>query len=51
MAVVREDLVDTMNAWVVKAVNSPLRANYSSVADKPVVVFFRKKRPVLYEGT
>ena len=49
LALVREDLVDSLNAWVVKAVESKLKERFSP--DKgPLVVFFRKQVPVLYQG-
>ncbi len=49
MAGVREDLVDSINAWVVKAVDSPLRVKFST-RSAPTIVFFRKQNPVLYDG-
>lgn len=51
LASVREDLVDSLNAWVVKAVGSGLRERYDGgAAGEPSVVFFRKSVPVLYDG-
>nr|CAG4637112.1 EOG090X0856 [Ceriodaphnia reticulata]SVE73008.1 EOG090X0856 [Ceriodaphnia reticulata] len=49
---IREDLVDSLNAWVVKAVSSPLVANFTSGKDsgKPLVVYFRHSVPMLYDG-
>nr|CAG4646353.1 EOG090X0856 [Macrothrix elegans] len=49
---IREDLVDSLNAWVVKAVNSPLVYNFTSgkQVEKPLVVYFRHTVPMLYEG-
>ena len=49
LASVREDLVETINAWVVKAVNSKLKDLYNP-QQEPQVVFFRKTNPVLYTG-
>jgi hypothetical protein len=45
----REDLVDTLNAWVVKAVSSQLVRLYSPNKE-PALVFFRHGIPLLYEG-
>lgn len=45
----REDLVDTLNAWVVKAVNSQLVRLYNPNKE-PALVFFRHGIPLLYEG-
>lgn len=45
----REDLVDSINAWVVKAVNSPMVRLYSPTKE-PALVFFRNGNPLLYEG-
>lgn len=50
LALVREDLVDSINAWVVKAVDSALQTDYVKDKDKPAVVFFRGGVPVLYDG-
>ena len=50
LAAIREDLVDSINAWVVKAADdSPLKADFHPV-DKPAIVFFRDQVPVLYNG-
>lgn len=45
----REDLVDTLNAWVVKAVSSQLVRLYNPNKE-PALVFFRHGVPLLYEG-
>lgn len=45
----REDLVETLNAWVVKVVNSQLTRLYSPKKE-PVLIFFRLGIPLLYEG-
>lgn len=45
----REDLVDTLNAWVVKAVQSPMVRLYSPMRE-PALVFFRHGIPLLYDG-
>ena len=50
LAGVREDLVETINAWVVKAVKSKLKDNFNPGQAEPQVVFFRKTVPVLYTG-
>nr|CAG4649435.1 EOG090X0856 [Scapholeberis mucronata]SVE93690.1 EOG090X0856 [Scapholeberis mucronata] len=49
---IREDLVDTLNAWVVKSVGSPLASNFTTGKDstKPLVVYFRHSVPMLYDG-
>lgn len=47
---IREDLVDSLNAWVVKAVNSQLVRIYSP-SKEPALVFFRHGIPLLYDGT
>lgn len=44
----REELVDNVNAWVVKAVNSPLYRLYS--LSEPCILFFRMGVPLLYHG-
>ncbi|XP_008483107.1 uncharacterized protein LOC103519797 [Diaphorina citri] len=44
----REELVDNLNAWVVKAVNSPLYRLYST--SEPCILFFRMGVPLLYDG-
>jgi hypothetical protein len=49
LATVREDLVEGINAWVVKAINSPMKNLYNP-GPEPVVVFFRQMAPVLYDG-
>jgi len=49
LAAIREDLVDSINAWVVKSVNSPLRQLFSPDPE-PTIVFFRNQIPVLYDG-
>jgi hypothetical protein len=46
---IREDLVDSLNAWVVKAVNSQLVRLYSP-SKEPALVFFRHGVPLLYDG-
>lgn len=46
---IREDLVDSLNAWVVKAVNSQLVRIYNP-AKEPSLVFFRHGVPLLYDG-
>nr|CAD7438301.1 unnamed protein product [Timema bartmani] len=45
----REDLVDSLNAWVVKAVNSQLVRLYNPTKE-PALVFFRHGIPLLYDG-
>ena len=50
LAGAREDLVETINAWVVKAINSKLKDMFNPGQAEPQVVFFRKSIPVLYEG-
>lgn len=51
LGAVREDLVDSLNAWVVKATNNEeLRKFYSPDKAAPSVVFFRKRKPVVYDG-
>nr|CAG4647153.1 EOG090X0856 [Megafenestra aurita]SVE92462.1 EOG090X0856 [Megafenestra aurita] len=49
---IREDLVDSLNAWVVKVVSSPLVSNFTTSSDsgKPLVVYFRHSVPMLYDG-
>ena len=43
LGAVREDLVDSLNAWVVKATKSEtLRKFYNPDKPAPTVVFFRK---------
>ena len=44
LGAVREDLVDSLNAWVVKATKSEnLRKFFNPDKQAPTVVFFRKK--------
>lgn len=45
----REDLVDSLNAWVVKTINSPLVRLYNPTKE-PALVFFRHGVPLLYDG-
>lgn len=45
----REDLVDSLSAWVVKATNSQLLHLFSPEKE-PVLVFFRHGNPLLYTG-
>lgn len=49
LANLREDIVDTLNAWVVKAVGSQLVRLYSPT-NEPALVFFRHGVPLLYDG-
>lgn len=49
LAAVREDLVETINAWVVKVIDSQMKSNYAPDSE-PQIVFFRKASPVLYTG-
>ncbi|XP_014234790.1 uncharacterized protein LOC106657677 [Trichogramma pretiosum] len=46
---IREDLVDSMSAWVVKVVNSQMLRLYAP-GKEPAVVFFRQGIPLLYDG-
>lgn len=46
---IREDLVDSLNAWVVKCENSQLVRIYSPSLE-PALVFFRHGVPLLYHG-
>lgn len=46
---VREDLVETLNAWVVKTVNSQMVKLYNPTKE-PALVFFRHGVPLLYDG-
>ena len=46
---IREDLVDSLNAWVVKSIQSQLVRIYSP-SKEPAVVFFRHGVPLLYDG-
>lgn len=45
----REDLVDSLSAWVVKAIDSQLLRLYSPDKE-PALVFFRHGMPLLYDG-
>jgi len=45
----REDLVDTLGAWVVKITDSQMTRLYSPTKE-PVLVFFRHGVPLLYDG-
>lgn len=47
---IREDIVESMNAWVVKNVDSSLIKLYSPNDKPPVVVFFRHGIPLLFHG-
>lgn len=49
LTVLREDLVDALNAWVVKAVSSSMVKLYNP-AKEPALVFFRHGVPLLYDG-
>lgn len=46
---IREDLVDSLNCWVVKAENSYLVKLYNP-SKEPSLVFFRHGVPLLYDG-
>ncbi|XP_073972459.1 protein disulfide-isomerase A4 [Rhodnius prolixus] len=46
---VREDLVETLNAWVVKTISSQMVKLYNP-AKEPTLVFFRHGVPLLYDG-
>lgn len=46
----REDLVNSLSAWVVKAVDSHLLRLYSHEKE-PQLVYFRNGMPLLYDGT
>jgi len=50
LAGVREDLVETINAWVVKAIDSKVIDLINPKAKLPQVVFFRRTIPVIYDG-
>jgi hypothetical protein len=51
LTAVREDLVDSLNAWVVKVVDgNHVRRFFNPDTSKPTVVFFRSTTPVLYDG-
>lgn len=45
----REDLVETLNAWVVKMVDSQMTRLYTPQKE-PAIVFFRHGIPLLYDG-
>lgn len=45
----RDDLVESLNAWVVKVVDSQMLKLYSPNAE-PALVFFRNGIPLLYDG-
>lgn len=45
----REDLVETLNAWVVKLVDSSMTRLYTPDKE-PAIVFFRHGVPLLYSG-
>ncbi|GAB1859918.1 Thioredoxin domain-containing protein [Camponotus japonicus] len=45
----REDLVDSLSAWIFKAVDSQLLQLYSTDKE-PVILFFRHGLPLLYDG-
>jgi len=45
----REDLVDSLSAWIVKVVDSQLLHLYSSDKE-PILLFFRHGLPLLYDG-
>ncbi|XP_018577248.1 thioredoxin domain-containing protein [Anoplophora glabripennis] len=49
LTALREDLVETLNAWVVKVENSQMTRLYSPDLE-PVLVFFRHGIPLLYDG-
>jgi len=50
LAAIREDLVDSINAWVVKASpETEMKALYNP-DPVPTIVFFRDRAPVLYDG-
>ena len=51
LATVREDLVDSLSAWVLKTHNHPLKNRLLPNSGKePVIAFFRNQIPVLYDG-
>jgi len=50
LAMNREVLVDSLGAWVVKLVSSPLAKLYSPDIETASVVFFRHGIPLLYHG-
>ncbi|XP_066255448.1 thioredoxin domain-containing protein [Euwallacea similis] len=45
----REDLVETLNAWVVKLIDSSMTRLYTPNKE-PAIVFFRHGIPLLYDG-
>ena len=45
----REDLVDSLSSWVIKAVDSQLLRLYN-MDKEPALVFFRHGMPLLYDG-
>ncbi|KAF2885523.1 hypothetical protein ILUMI_20673 [Ignelater luminosus] len=49
LTALREDIVDSLNAWVVKATSSQLVRLYSPT-NEPALVFFRHGVPLLYDG-
>lgn len=50
LSAVREDLVDSLNAWVVRAQEkSELRKDFATDND-PAVIYFRRGVPALYPG-
>lgn len=49
LTALREDIVDSLNAWVVKATASQLVRLYSPT-NEPALVFFRHGVPLLYDG-
>jgi hypothetical protein len=47
----REDLVDTLGAWVVRAENSAMARLYNPKApNQPFIVYFRHGVALLYDG-
>lgn len=47
----REDLVDTLGAWVVRAENSAMARLYNPKApSQPFIVYFRHGVALLYDG-
>ncbi|KAL1502193.1 hypothetical protein ABEB36_007371 [Hypothenemus hampei] len=46
---IREDLVETLNAWVVKLIDSSMTRLYTPNKE-PAIVFFRHGIPLLYDG-
>ncbi|KAJ8925757.1 hypothetical protein NQ315_009605 [Exocentrus adspersus] len=49
LTALREDLVETLNSWVVKVEDSQMTRLYSPEPE-PVLVFFRHGIPLLYDG-